>query len=121
MQQTDQRDYPRVESEASVEIVTADRRTYPALVLDVSLTGAQLLCDRPTVEQTINTADNDEITIRMRLKLRNRATVRAQISCLVMSVREVDTDEFRVGLKYDHFHDKNSYQALEDYVDDWLG
>lgn len=117
----DKRDYPRIESEVSVEIVTDDRSTYPALVLDVSLTGAQLLCDRPTVTQTIAPAEKEhhEITIRMRLKLRDRSTVRTQIHCQVMSVREVEEDEFRVGLKYSHFYDQNSYQALEDYVDDW--
>lgn len=119
MQQADKRDYPRIQSEASVDLVTSDKSSYPALILDVSLAGAQLLCDRPTVEQAINTQPNQEITIRMRLKLRDRSTVRTQIKCRVMSVREVDTDEFRVGLKYSDFHDEKSYHALEAYVDDW--
>lgn len=126
MMQSEKRNYPRIESDASADMVTADGAVYPAVVLDISLTGAQLLCDRPTAERVAPrlTATRAEdcvfLTVRMRLKLRDRSTVRLQVQCQIMLVRAVGEDEFRLGLRYESFRDKGSYQALEAYVDDWL-
>lgn len=124
--QAEKRNYPRVESDASVDIVTADGATYPAVVLDVSLTGAQLLCDRPTAEiiapalHETGPQHQLTVTLRMRLKLRDRSTVRLQVLSDLVSVREMADDEYRLGLRYRNFRDRQSYQALESYVDDWL-
>lgn len=121
----DRRDFPRIETEHSVEIVDAHGAVFPTLALDLSLTGMQLLCDQPTAERIVpdgvtNNLDGSprELDIRLRINLPD-ARRRLGIRCHVMSLREVQSDEFRVGLRFVRF-EGDSYHALEAYIDESL-
>lgn len=122
----ERRDFPRVEEELSAEILDTDDSVYPALILDLSLTGAQLLCDKPTAHQVApdgqpSTADGAprDIGVRLRVGLGDgrRAKIRAWGE--LMAVREVGEDEVRIGLRFTRF-EGDSYSALEAYIDETL-
>lgn len=115
----ERRNFPRLASDTSVEIVAADGNTYPAILADISLSGAQLLCDRPTAERVAPGGAGEVITIRMRLLRPDRSKLRMQAQCEIMVVREAEGDEVRLGLHYRDF-DADSYSHLETFIDDWL-
>ena len=121
----DRRDFPRVETEHSVELVDADGGVFPTLALDLSLTGMQLLCDQPTAERiapggvTGEDGKPHEFDVRVRIRLRDGGRRRLDIHCQVMSVREVQDDEYRVGVRFARFA-RDSYHALEAYIDETL-
>ena len=122
----DRRDFPRIETEHSVEIVDADGNDFPTLALDLSLTGMQLLCDHPTAEriapggETRNASGAPrEIDVRLRIRLRESGRQKLKIRCQVMSIREVQEDEYRIGVKFMRF-EGDSYHTLEAYIDESL-
>lgn len=122
----ERRDFPRIETEHSVELVDAQGGVFPTLALDLSLTGLQLLCDQPTAERIApggELADEQnqprDFDIRLRVRLREQGRHRLQIRCRLMSVREVQQDEYRIGMKFIGFTG-DSYHLLEAYVDESL-
>ena len=122
----DRRDFPRIETEHSVEIIDPDGASFPTLALDLSLTGMQLLCDQPTAARiapagNLREADGSprELDVRLRVKLREGERERLKIRCQLMSLREVQQDEIRIGVKFIHF-EGNSYHVLEAYIDESL-
>lgn len=115
----ERRNFPRLPSDTSVEIVAADGNTYPAILADISLGGAQLLCDRPTAERVAPGGAGEIITIRMRLLRPNRSKLRMQAQCEIVAVRAAEGDEIHLGLRYQNF-DTDSYAHLETFIDDWL-
>lgn len=122
----ERRDFPRIETEHSVEIIDADGASFPTLALDLSLTGMQLLCDEPTAERIAPEGNLDdahgnprELDMRLRVKLREGERERLKIRCRLMSRREVQQDEIRIGVKFIHF-EGNSYHVLEAYIDESL-
>jgi len=115
----ERRNFPRLASDASVEIVAAGGHTYPAILADISLSGAQLLCDRPTAERVAPAGPGEIITIRMRLLRPDRSKLRIQAGCVIMAMREAGDDEIRLGVHYQTF-DADSYAHLETFIDDWL-
>lgn len=125
MAATDRRDFPRIETEHSVELVDAGGAVFPTLALDLSLTGMQLLCDQPTADRIAPNGEARvdgkprEFDVRLRVRLREAGRQRLKIGCQVMSVREVQSDEFRIGMKFVRFDD-DSYHALEAYLDESL-
>lgn len=125
MSAQDRRDFPRIETEHSVELVDADGGVFPTLALDLSLTGMQLLCDGPTAEriapggETSVNGEPREFDVRLRVRLHDGGRRRLKIRCQVMSLREVQNDEYRIGLKFVRF-DEDSYHTLEAYVDESL-
>ena len=125
MSASERRDFPRIETEHSVEVVEADGATFPTLALDLSLTGMQLLCDGPTAERiapggdTSQNGEPREFDVRLRIRLREADRKHLRIRCAVMSVREVQADEFRIGVKFTRF-EGDSYHTLEAYIDESL-
>ncbi|HEX7029152.1 MAG TPA: PilZ domain-containing protein [Gammaproteobacteria bacterium] len=121
----DRRDFPRIETEHSVEVVDADGNVFPTLALDLSLTGMQLLCDGPTAERIAPggavTTDGQprELALRLRVRLHEAGRQLIGVRCQVMSLREVQADEFRIGVRFMRF-DGDSYHALEAYIDESL-
>lgn len=122
----DRRDFPRIETEHSVEVADANGAVFPTLALDLSLTGMQLLCDQPTAERIAphgvtshRDGDAREIDVRLRILLRDGSPRRLGIRCQVMSLREVQPDEFRIGVRFIRF-EGDSYHALEAYIDESL-
>jgi len=122
----DRRDFPRIETEHPVELIDADGGAFPTLALDLSLTGMQLLCDQPTAERiapggrTATVEGNPrELDVRLRVELRETGRERLRIRCSVMSLREVQQDEIRIGVKFVGF-EGDSYHVLEAYIDESL-
>ncbi|HEX6927844.1 MAG TPA: PilZ domain-containing protein [Gammaproteobacteria bacterium] len=122
----DRRDFPRIETEHSVELVDADGGVFPTLALDLSLTGMQLLCDQPTAERIApggmtTGADGAprEFDVRVRIGLRDAGRQRLKIRCQLMSIREVQQDEIRIGVKFTRF-EGDSYHLLEACIDESL-
>ena len=120
----DRRDFPRIETEHSVEVVDSDGGVFPTLALDLSLTGMQLLCDSPTLERLLPggklpEGEPPEIDVRLRLKLLDGTRSKIRANCQIMSVREIQDDEYRIGLKFSNFFG-DSYHALEAYIDESL-
>lgn len=121
----DRRDFPRIETEHSVEVVDERGHVFPTLALDLSLTGMQLLCDGPTAERIApdrSVAVNGqprELALRLRVRLREAGRQLIGIHCQVMSLREVQADEFRIGVRFVRFGG-DSYHALEAYIDESL-
>ena len=121
----DRRDFPRIETEHSVEVVDADGRVFPTLALDLSLTGMQLLCDGPTAERIAPNGSTSEdgrpreLDVRLRVRLREAGRQHLGIRCQLMSLREVQPDDFRIGVRFVRF-EGDSYHALEAYIDESL-
>ena len=120
--ETERRSYPRFSVEHSVELVDAAGGVFPTLTLDISLTGVQLLCDGPTAKRIspggeIPPGRPIKVQVRMRLQdKRSAEPIRVQVDCNVISLRQVEEDEYRVGLKFIDFHGR-SYDQLETYID----
>lgn len=121
----DRRDFPRIETEHSVEVVDAEGHVFPTLALDLSLTGMQLLCDGPTAEriapQQVVTIKGQarELELRLRVRLREAGRQLIRVHCQLMSLREVQPDEIRIGVRFIRF-EGDSYHALETYIDESL-
>ena len=122
----ERRDFPRIEEELSAELLDADDGVFPALILDISLTGAQLLCDKPTAthfapdgspEETTGTPR--EVGVRLRVPLGDGGRAKIRAFGQLMAVREVGEDEYRFGIKFNRF-EGDSYTALEAYIDETL-
>ncbi|HEX6929812.1 MAG TPA: hypothetical protein VF267_11205, partial [Gammaproteobacteria bacterium] len=85
----------------------------------------QLLCDGPTAERIApdrSVAVNGqprELALRLRVRLREAGRQLIGIHCQVMSLREVQADEFRIGVRFVRFGG-DSYHALEAYIDESL-
>lgn len=110
-----------------MQIELANGARVPALAVDLSLTGVQVLCDRPTAMQLWAQGDATRLTpdddvrseVRMRLRCPDGRHLRVQAEVRVMSVREAGDDEYRVGFKYLEFHGDH-YESLERFVDEWM-
>lgn len=112
----EKRQYPRVAMDESVQIVNADGGALPAVAVDVSLLGMQLLCDAATVQRITDclTESGDE-TLHIRLPLTaDESGINAY--CRVVYLRHLPEDECRVGLQYTRFSDA-SYDRLECLID----
>lgn len=122
----ERRDFPRIEEELSAEILDADDGVFPVLILDISLTGAQLLCDKPTASHFAPDGKPEtdegkprEIGLRLRVPVGDGARAKIRAFGELMAVREVGDDEFRFGVRFTRFAG-DSYTALEAYVDETL-
>lgn len=120
----DRRDFPRIETEHSVEVVDADGGVFPTLALDLSLTGMQLLCDEPTASRLLpdgppDPANPRQIDVRIRLKLLDGTRTKVRATADMMSLRSNGEDDQRIGLRFSAFFG-DSYHALENYIDESL-
>lgn len=108
----EKRQYPRVGVDESVQVVDSDGGSLPAVAVDMSLLGMQLLCDAATAKHiTDRLAESDDDVIHVRLPL---AAVDAD--CRVVYLRHLPEDECRVGLQYTRFPGA-SYDRLECFID----
>ncbi|MGD8378446.1 MAG: PilZ domain-containing protein [Gammaproteobacteria bacterium] len=121
----DRRDYDRIETEHSVKIVEREGTEFPAIAADISLTGMQLLCDRPTAYRIApkgheSTPDEEvEVHVRASLPMRDGSRAKVGVYCELVKIRRVSEDEYRLGLRYRRFENR-SYDEIERWVDDWL-
>ena len=120
----ERRDFPRVETEHSVEVVDTDGGVFPTLALDLSLTGMQLLCDEPTASRLLpdgppSSESPKSVEIRLRLRLQDGTRAKIRANALLVSLRKSGPDDQRIGVKFTNFLG-DGYHALESFIDDSL-
>ncbi len=119
----ERRSFPRVTTEHSVELVDEEGAVFPAIALDLSLTGMQLLCDKPTADRIVSSDKSDtksehhQVNVRMRFRTVDGGQVRVLVLCEIMASREASKDEYHLGLKFVEFF-ADSYSDLESYIDE---
>jgi hypothetical protein len=121
----EKRTFDRIETEHSIRILCEDGNSFPGIAANISLTGLQILCDRPTMERIsphgLETKAVHEVPIRVRVSLPDMPENQSKLGLFgqVMSVRAGGDDEFRVGVRFTDF-EPGSYNALEHYLDTHL-
>lgn len=115
----ERRQYQRIVTDNSIQIMNGDGRVLPALALDISLLGMQLLCDSLTGQQIAHRlAEADDGLIRVRLPLHGQGGAAGiDAYCRVVYLRQSPEDECRLGLQYAELLG-GSYQWLESFVDE---
>src|SRR5690606_36601998 len=96
----ERRDFPRVETEHSLQLLDAEGAAFPALMLDLSLAGMQLLCDGPTARRLAQHRHDElhEFDVRLSIALPRHGVRDLKLRCQLMTLREVQQDEFRIGV-----------------------
>lgn len=122
----DRRVFGRIDTQHPVKVLDAGGAAHPALALDISLTGLQLLCNRETAARLLpaaameGTLSGEELRVQMQLPLKDGRYSDVDARCRVVAARDDDGDRFRIGLRYIWF-ENYSYDDLERFIDDWLG
>ena len=123
--QIEKRTFRRIVSDHSIRIVEADGSTLPAIAVDVSLTGMQILCDGPTMThvspQGTQTNAGHGVRIHVRMSLSNSVDTRSWLGIFgrVVGVRQKGEDEYRLGVQFTDY-EPGTYNALETYIDNHL-
>lgn len=118
----EKRAFDRIDTEHSIRIIGEDGSSFPAIAANISLTGLQILCDRPTLERItphgVDTKAIHEVQIRVRVTLPDVPDSHAKLGLFgrVMNVRASGQDEYRIGVQFTDF-EPGSYNALERYID----
>jgi hypothetical protein len=121
----EKRTFDRIETEHSIRILCEDGNSFPGIAANISLTGLQILCDKPTMERIsphgLETKASHEVPIRVRVSLPDMPENQSKLGLFgqVMSVRAGEQDEFRIGVRFTDF-EPGSYNALEHYLDTHL-
>ncbi|HET7370591.1 MAG TPA: PilZ domain-containing protein [Gammaproteobacteria bacterium] len=109
----ERRQYQRIATDHSIQLMDGDR-ILPALALDISLLGMQLLCDSATADSITRRLNEGDDEIRVKIP---HATGGVDAWCKVVYLRHSADDECRLGLEYTQFLD-GSYDWLENFVDE---
>ena len=118
----EKRTFDRIETEHSIRILAEDGSSFPAIAANISLTGLQIVCDRPTMERIsphgTETRAFHEVQIRVRVVLPDMPENQNKLGLFgrVVAVRAGGQDEFRIGVQFTDF-EPGSYNALEHYLD----
>ena len=118
----EKRAFDRIETEHSIRIIGDDGSSFPAIAANISLTGLQILCDRPTMERIsphgVETRTLHEVLIRVRVTLPDMPDNQSKLGLFgrVVAVRASGQDEYRIGVQFTDF-EPGSYNALEHYID----
>ena len=118
----EKRTFDRIETEHSIRILGEDGSSFPAIAANISLTGLQIVCDRPTMERIsphgTETRAFHEVQIRVRVVLPDMPENQNKLGLFgrVVAVRSGGQDEFRIGVQFTDF-EPGSYNALEHYLD----
>jgi len=111
---SERRQYPRIVTDASIQIIDESGRALPAVAVDISLLGVQLLCDALTARQVTAqlAAGHDKVHVRVPIE----AEEDVEAYCRVIYFRHLPKDECRLGLQYQQFVGA-SYDCLEGFID----
>ena len=118
----EKRAFDRIETEHSIRVIGEDGSSFPAIAANISLTGLQILCDRPTLERIsphgVDTKAIHAVQIRVRVTLPDVPDSHSKLGLFgrVMNVRASGQDEYRIGVQFTDF-EPGSYNALERYID----
>jgi PilZ domain len=120
--QQEKRTFRRIAVEHSIRIMEADGSILPAIAIDVSLTGMQILCDGPTMSRISSygtqTNASHGVRIHVRVVLPGFADNQGRLGLFgrVVAVRQLSQDEFRLGVQFTDF-EPGTYSTLETYID----
>jgi len=120
--QQEKRTFRRIAVEHSIRVMEADGSILPAIAIDVSLTGMQILCDGPTMGRitphSTQTTASHGVRIHVRLTLPEFPDKQGRLGLFgrVVAVRQNGEDEFRLGVQFTDF-EPGTYNALETYID----
>ncbi|MGB9428264.1 MAG: PilZ domain-containing protein [Gammaproteobacteria bacterium] len=120
--QVEKRTFRRIAIEHSIRIVEADGSTLPAIAVDVSLTGMQILCDEPTMGRitpySLQTSASNGVRIHVRVTLPDLEDNGGRLGLFgrVVAVRQTGEDEYRLGVQFTDY-EPGTYNALETYID----
>jgi len=119
----EKRAFDRMETEHSIRIIGEDGSSFPAIAANISLTGLQILCDRPTMERIsargLETKAAHEVLVRVRVTLPDMPENQNKLGLFgrVVAVRQGgQADEFRIGVQFTDY-EPGSYNTLEHYLD----
>lgn len=121
----EKRAFDRIETEHSIRIIGEDGSSFPAIAANISLTGLQILCDRPTMGRVsphgVETKALHEVMVRVRVTLPGMPDSQSKLGLFgrVVAVRASGQDEYRIGVQFTDF-EPGSYNALEHYIDSHL-
>lgn len=120
----DRRVFGRIGTEHPVKVLDPEANAHPALALDISLTGLQLVCNTVTTRALLppdavsGHPRGETLRVQMQLPLKGGRYSQVDARCRVVDVRE-DESGYRVGLRYIWF-ENYTYDDLEKFIDDWL-
>ncbi|MEA5445150.1 PilZ domain-containing protein [Gammaproteobacteria bacterium AB-CW1] len=121
----DRRVFGRIDTQHPVKVLDGRDHAHPALALDISLTGLQLLCNNETARQLLPDSvlrgelGGEELRVQMQLPLKDGRYSNVDARCRVVACRDDDGERFRIGLRYIWF-ENYTYDDLERFIDDWL-
>jgi len=121
----EKRTFDRIETEHSIRIQCEDGSSFPGIAANISLTGLQIVCDRPTLERITphgaDTKADHQVAIRVKVNLPDMPEAESKLGLFgqIMSVRAGGEDEYRIGVRFTDF-EPGSYNALEHYLDSHL-
>lgn len=121
----DRRVFERIDTQHPVKVLDSHGTAHPALALDISLTGLQLLCNSATAQRLLPASalegrfQGEELRVQMQLPLKDGRYSDVDARCRVVAAREDKGDRFRIGLRYIWF-ENYTYDDLERFIDDWL-
>ncbi|MDQ2070241.1 PilZ domain-containing protein [Natronospira bacteriovora] len=122
---SDRRVFERIDTQHPVKVLDAQGHAHPALALDISLTGLQILCNMATAAKLLPESalegrfQGEELRVQMQLPLKDGRYSDVDARCRVVAARPDDDDRFRIGLRYIWF-ENYTYDDLERFIDDWL-
>lgn len=123
--QQEKRTFRRIAVEHSIRVMEADGSILPAIAIDVSLTGMQILCDGPTMSRITphsnQTNAGHGVRIHVRITLPDFPDNQGRLGLFgrVVAVRQNGEDEYRLGVQFTDF-EPGTYNALETYIDSHL-
>lgn len=121
----EKRTFRRIAADHSIRILEPDGTTFPAIAVDVSLTGMQILCDGPTMSRITphgaQTNAGHGIRIHVQVTLADFGKGNGQLGLYgrVVGVRQYGDDEYRLGIQFTDF-EPGTYSTLENYIDSHL-
>jgi hypothetical protein len=121
----EKRTFDRIETEHSIRILCEDGSSFPGIAANISLTGLQIVCDKPTLDRItphgLETKASHELAIRVKVNLPDMPENASRLGLFgqIMSVRQGGDDEYRIGVRFTDF-EPGSYNALEHYLDSHL-
>lgn len=120
--QVEKRTFRRITADHSIRILESDGTTFPAVAIDISLTGMQILCDGPTLSRITphgvqtNAGHGVRIHVRLTLTEPGDSNERLGLYGRVVGIRQRGEDEYRLGVQFTDF-EPGTYNTLETYID----
>jgi len=118
----EKRAFDRIEIDYSIRIIGEDGSSTPAIAVNISMTGLQILCDTPTMQRItpngVETKPEHEVMVHVRVLLPDMPSQESTLGLFarVVVVRATGPDEYRIGIHFTDY-EPGGYNTLEHYID----